>query len=103
MTHKLPLMALLLALVCAAPNAAAAPATTKPAPATTTKARYIPPMDINKAPKTMLLTVPGITPQVAVAILQRRPFRDRKDLMKRVSSINKGNIDAIGAYFYFSN
>jgi DNA uptake protein ComE-like DNA-binding protein len=45
--------------------------------------REMPVVDLNSAPESALVTLPGITPEYAKKIVAHRPYRDRDDLEKK--------------------
>jgi DNA uptake protein ComE-like DNA-binding protein len=52
-------------------------------------------VDLNSAPASALVTLPGITPEYARTIVAHRPYRDREDLAKK-TGLPKTVVDSLG-------
>jgi competence protein ComEA len=68
----------------ASPVAPTSPAAPAPCKATA--------VNVNTAPQSELVKIPGINAKLADAIIAARPFKNEADLVKRVKGIGKKNI-----------
>ena len=74
-----------------AQNTPVAPATPPASPVAPATCK-VTSVNVNTAPQSELIKIPGINAKLADAIIAARPFKNETDLVKRVKGIGKKNI-----------